>query len=462
MRGKYYSSVLKVLIFITDFWLIDLAFNAARKVAFSGVMTDSQSGIFFLIFSLLWIIAGFFYKIYRIDTLSLMRSIGTNLFNAFVSHLLLIITVLATFPVFQISTRFLIAVYVLASVFIIGVRVLYKLILKYIEFSSFDKRKVIIVGATGSGNALYQFFSTHQAAGYQFKGFFEDNPEESLVSPQLIVGKVNKVKDFCLRENIDEIYFALPLTHDRLLKDIGKFADDNFIYFRIAPDFSKFVNEKCHIFLINSVPVFTPRNEPLGISLNAILKRGFDIIFSSAVILLLFPIIFPAIALAIRLDSEGPIFFKQLRPGKKNKLFDCYKFRTMYTNNSTEVQATKNDSRVTRVGRILRKTSLDELPQFFNVLLGNMSVVGPRPNLISQLEKYSKTIQLYKIRHFITPGITGYAQVNGFRGETKDPELMEKRVYYDVLYLENWSLALDIKIIFLTVWNMVKGEKHAY
>ncbi len=134
----------------------------------------------------------------------------------------------------------------------------------------------------------------------------------------------------------------------------------------------------------------------------------------------------------------------------------------MHVNNSTEVQATKNDSRITAVGRFLRKTNLDELPQFFNVLLGNMSVVGPRPNLISQLEKYSKTIQLYKLRHFITPGITGYAQVNGFRGETKDPELMEKRVYYDVLYLENWSLALDIKIIFLTVWNMIKGDKHAF
>jgi putative colanic acid biosynthesis UDP-glucose lipid carrier transferase len=462
MRGKYYSSVLKVLIFITDFWLIDLAFNATRKLGFANSLTDSQSAIFFLIFSLIWIIAGFFYKIYRIDTLSLMRSISTNLFNALVSHLLMIITVLTTFPFFQVSAKFLIAVYSLAAILIIGIRVLYKLILKYIEFSSFDKRKVIIVGATSSGHALYQFFSTHQAAGYQFKGFFEDKPEGSQVNPRLIVGKLSAVKDFCLRENIDEIYFALPLTQDKFLGDIAKFADDNFIYLRIAPDFSKFVNEKCHMFLINSVPVFTTRNEPLGVSLNAILKRSFDIVFSSAVILLLFPIIFPPIILAIRLDSEGPIFFKQLRPGKKNKLFDCYKFRTMCVNNSTEVQATKNDSRITKVGRFLRKTNLDELPQFFNVLLGNMSVVGPRPNLISQLEKYSKTIQLYKIRHFITPGITGYAQVNGFRGETRDQELMEKRVYYDVMYLENWSLALDIKIIFLTVWNMVRGEKNAY
>jgi putative colanic acid biosynthesis UDP-glucose lipid carrier transferase len=134
----------------------------------------------------------------------------------------------------------------------------------------------------------------------------------------------------------------------------------------------------------------------------------------------------------------------------------------MRVNKSTELQATKNDSRITKVGQFLRRTNLDELPQFFNVLLGDMSVVGPRPNMISQLEQYSETIRHYKVRHFISPGITGYAQVNGFRGETREPGLMEKRVQYDVLYLENWSLALDLKIIFLTVWNMFKGEKNAY
>jgi putative colanic acid biosynthesis UDP-glucose lipid carrier transferase len=462
MKGKYYSPVFKVLIFIIDFWLIELAFRGARQMGFDNSLSESQFITFFLIFSLIWIIAGFFYKIYRIDTLSLMRNLSTNLFNAFLSHVLMIVTILTTFNVFIVSTKFLVVVYVLAASLIISMRVLYKLVLKYIEFSGFDQRKVVIIGATGSGQALYQFFAEHQAAGYLFKGFFADQADEAHVNPELVIGRVSDVKNFCLREKIDEIYFALPLTHERLLHEIGQFADDNFIYFRIAPDFSRVVNEKCNIFLINSVPVFTPRNEPLGISVNAILKRLFDIAFSSSVILTLFPIIFPVIALAIRFDSHGPIFFKQLRPGKKNKLFDCYKFRTMYVNDSTELQATKNDSRITKVGRFLRKTNLDELPQFFNVLLGSMSVVGPRPNLISQLEKYSKTIQLYKIRHFITPGITGYAQVNGFRGETKDPVLMEKRVYYDVLYLENWSLALDIKIIFLTVWNMIKGDKHAY
>lgn len=462
MKGKYYSPVLKVLIFIIDFWLIERAFTATQQLGLVDGISQSEFTTFFLIFSLIWVIAGFFYKIYRIDTLSLMRTVSTNLFNAFLVHILMVITILHTFNLFTIDIRFLVTIYVLAAVFIVGMRVLYKLILKYIEFSGFDQRKVIIIGATGSGKALYQFFSAHEAAGYLFKGFFDNDPLENHGYKHLIAGKLNDIKAFCLHEKIDEIYFALPLTHDKLLQDIARFADDNFIYLRIAPDFSKVVHDNYNIFLINSIPVLTTRREPLEISLNAILKRLFDIGFSVTVILTLFPVIFPLIALAIRLDSEGPIFFKQLRPGKKNKLFDCYKFRTMVVNNATEVQATKNDSRITRVGKFLRKTNLDELPQFFNVLLGNMSVVGPRPNMISQLEEYSKTIVHYKVRHFITPGITGYAQVNGFRGETKVRELMEKRVYYDVLYLENWSLSLDIKIIFLTIWNMLKGDKNAF
>src|SRR5260221_7954431 len=224
MKGKYYTPVLKVLIFIIDFWLIEFAFRIARELGFTYAITESQFTTFFLVFSLIWIIAGFFYKIYRIDTLSLTRNISTNLFNAFLCHVLMIVTILTTFPVFNVSTKFLIAVYAFSAALIIGMRVLYKLMLKYIEFSGFDQRKVIIVGATSSGNALYQFFSEHQPAGYQFKGFFADQVDEAHINPQFVIGKVSAVQDFCLRENIDEIYYALPLTYDRLLNEIAHFA----------------------------------------------------------------------------------------------------------------------------------------------------------------------------------------------------------------------------------------------
>lgn len=463
MKGKYHTVVIKVLIFIIDFWLIDMAFTFTRRFGSRlGEPVTQEEVSFFLIFSLIWIIAGFFLKIYRIDTVSLIRNISINLLATFLIHMLMVFTILSTFKIFTIKAEFLISIYILAALLIISSRILYKLILKYFEFSGFDKRRVIIIGATGSGKALHQFFKEHHGAGYEFKGFFDDERPKSNGMKKLVAGKLSAIKEYCFREKIDEIYFTLPLTHKGLLEDMMKFADDNFIYFRIAPDFGKVMQGKCNLFLMNSIPVLTTRKEPLRISFNATLKRGFDIVFSLSVICLLFPFILPLIALAIRLDSEGPIIFKQLRPGKKNKLFDCYKFRTMRVNDNTELQATRNDSRITRVGRFLRKTNLDELPQFFNVLLGNMSVVGPRPNMVSQLEQYSKTIRQYKIRHFISPGITGYAQVNGLRGETREHELMEKRVKYDVLYLENWSLSLDIKIIFLTVWNMLRGDRNAY
>jgi putative colanic acid biosynthesis UDP-glucose lipid carrier transferase len=365
------------------------------------------------------------------------------------------------FNVFAIQIKTLIWLYALSIVFITGTRILYKLFRKYLEFSGFETRNVVIIGVTGSGKTLYEFFAANPSNGYRFKGFFH-NEEVPNAYKHLVIGNLDQIKDYCIKNSIDEIYFALPLTHQHLLRELARFADDQLIHFRVAPDFSNIVSKGGNTFMVNSVPVLTTRRQPLGHLANSYLKRTFDIIFSLLVICVIFPIVFPIIALAIRLDSPGPIFFKQLRPGKRNKLFECYKFRTMKVNNNGELQATKNDSRITKVGAFLRKSNLDELPQFFNVLFGNMSVVGPRPNLVSHLEQYSKSMPEYKLRHFATPGITGYAQVNGLRGETREPGSMEKRVEYDVNYIENWSLMLDIKIIWLTVWNMARGDKKAY
>lgn len=464
MKGKYYSRAIKMMIFVIDFWLIYLAFQIARNLGLNKFLSAEQTTSFFLIFGLIWIVAGFSNKIYRLDTTSLLRTISINLFSTLLLHFAIISTILLTTHIYLVHPIFLISLYILTSSFIVGFRLLYKLISKYFQFSGFDQRNVVVIGAGGSGAALYQYFTANESAGYHFAGFFDEEASAPGELKNKIVGTLNPVsiKNFCSTNNIGEIYFALPNTFKELLQDISKFADDHFIYFRVAPDFSELHHDNGNIFLINSIPILTSRKEPLGISLNASLKRIFDVVFSLSVIIFLFPILIPIMGIAIRLDSPGPIFFKQLRPGKRNKLFDCYKFRTMRVNQTSELQATKNDSRITRVGRFMRKTNIDELPQFFNVLLGNMSVVGPRPNMISQLEEYSKSINNYKVRHFVTPGITGYAQVNGFRGETKEIGLMEKRVQYDVQYIENWSLALDLKIIFLTVWNMVKGEKNAY
>ncbi|MDH4090058.1 MAG: undecaprenyl-phosphate glucose phosphotransferase [Cyclobacteriaceae bacterium] len=462
MEDKYYSRLIKMMVFVFDFYLISLAFSLAKKLGFDSGIAENQETSFFLIFSLIWVISGFLNEIYNINKFSQYKSIISSILGALLLHFCLLMVVLFATHSYQIDTSFLPFVYLSSATFLLISRIVYKLTWRYFEFSGFDQRKVIIVGATHSGRALYDFFESHDFSKYNFKGFFDDSPDPLIIHRALIKGKFSEVAMFCLKENIDEIYFALPPGNETLLNEISKFADDNFIYLRITPDFGESVSDKYNVFMLDSIPVLTTRKEPLGVALNVWLKRLFDIVFSLTVILTVFPVLFPIIALAIKLDSKGPIFFKQPRQGKKNKLFDCYKFRTMYVGASPVRQATKDDPRITRVGRFLRKTNLDEIPQFINALMGNMSVVGPRPHISSQLEQYGQAIKKYKIRHFVTPGITGYAQVNGFRGETKEVKLMEKRVEYDVTYMENWSLSLDIKIIFLTVWNMIRGEKSAY
>lgn len=202
---------------------------------------------------------------------------------------------------------------------------------------------------------------------------------------------------------------------------------------------------------------------PATVRGNALAKRAFDLIFSSLVLLLLLSWVMPLLALIIKLDSEGPVLFRQLRTGKDGRPFYCLKFRSMYINAESDCrQASRGDSRITRVGAILRKTSLDELPQFLNVLLGEMSVVGPRPHMVRHTEDYAKIIDNFMIRHAVTPGITGWAQVAGHRGETKETAAMERRVNADLFYIHNWSLGLDLKIVGLTILQAVKGHENAF
>jgi putative colanic acid biosysnthesis UDP-glucose lipid carrier transferase len=461
MEDKYYSRFVKVLIFIIDFYIIQVVFTLAKAFDLAEGISDFKYTALFLVFSLIWIIAGFINEIYRINKFSILRSIGKQLISTLFVHITLLLAILVSVQSFQIGIRFFVFTYVTTTVLIIAARITFKLIGKYFEFSGFDQRNVIIIGATRSGKELFNFFNAQDYPRYHFKGFFDDCPDTSLIDPRLIKGCINKVPEYCLSENIEEIYYALPLHNERLIKNLAKFSDDHYIYLRIVPDFGTVVTENHHVFIFNSTPVITTRNEPLGIAINAALKRIFDIAFSLFVIMTVLLVCVPVIALLIRLESKGPVIFKQLRRGKKNKLFECYKFRTMHVNDTPDQQATKNDPRITRVGRYLRKYNLDELPQFVNVLLGNMSVVGPRPH-ISKQDEYARIIKKYKVRHFVTPGITGYAQVNGYRGETKEVALMEKRVEYDVKYMENWSFALDLKIICLTVLNMFRGEKTAF
>jgi putative colanic acid biosynthesis UDP-glucose lipid carrier transferase len=266
-----------------------------------------------------------------------------------------------------------------------------------------------------------------------------------------------------MRNNVKEIYSTISPERNEGIYEMSKVAEKSLIRFKFVPDFRLYVNHVTYLEYLDNFPILSLRPEPLEDMGNSVKKRIFDVFFSLTVMILLLSWLIPILALLIKLTSRGPVFFKQMRSGKNNKQFTCYKLRTMTVNTEANIrQVTLNDARITKVGRMLRKTNLDELPQFLNVLLGNMSIVGPRPHMLVHTHKYSQIMSEYMIRHFLKPGITGWAQVKGFRGEIKDDEQLRKRIEHDIWYMENWSLWLDAKVVGLTVYGTLKGDKNAY
>jgi putative colanic acid biosynthesis UDP-glucose lipid carrier transferase len=358
--------------------------------------------------------------------------------------------------------RFIIYYYLLLFVIFTAWRVLARETLKIYRRKGRNYKRVVIVGAGKNGMELYAEMKKEMAYGYNIYGLFDDNVLLKNTLPDYL-GMTHEVENFVIRNNIDEIYCTLPNSQDEKIIRLFNFSEKNMIRFYIVPEFSRYVKKRMDLERIESVPVMAVRSEPLQLIHNQVIKRIFDIIFSFCFLTTLFPVLYIIFGILIKLSSSGPIIFKQTRTGIYGKNFNCYKFRSMkVSEDADEKQARKDDPRITKIGKFLRSFNLDEIPQFYNVLKGEMSVVGPRPHMLKHTELYSSFIDKYMIRHLIKPGITGWAQVNGYRGETTITEQMEERVRYDVWYLENWSFFLDAKIIIITVLNMLIGEKNAY
>lgn len=325
-------------------------------------------------------------------------------------------------------------------------------------------KDLIIVGDGPAAEEIFQYCEDQTVRGYRFRGIFNDVPLEGELGKRWI-GGVEAAKAYAVQNRIDILYCALPGTRRADITDLMEFCERNTVRFRVIPSAESFIPvvKTSELEFHGEVPVSKLRREPLDNAWGRRMKRAFDIVFSLGVIVLIFSWLFPLLSLMIKLSSRGPVFFKQTRLGKDNEEFVCWKFRSMRMNVDADVkQATKNDPRVTSVGRFLRKSNLDEMPQFINVLFGHMSVVGPRPHPLRLNDQYRDIIDKYMVRHFVRPGITGWAQVSGFRGETRTPELMERRVELDVWYLENWSFWLDLRIVVKTVTNMFGHDANAY
>ncbi|MEJ7736461.1 MAG: undecaprenyl-phosphate glucose phosphotransferase [Chitinophagaceae bacterium] len=363
---------------------------------------------------------------------------------------------------FGLSRLFIAIIFMCQGIMLLINRFIYLLIRSYYKRRNLFIRKVMIIGYNDTAKKLVSYLE-EEGMNTEIVGFCEEPENVYELSNYPIVSSIANTIEVSHHHRVNEIYSTIAPEQDSGIYQLMKEADQACIHFRLIPDLSYFVKRVVYISYLKDMPVLSLRQEPLSDAGNRIRKRLFDIIFSIAVIVFLLSWLVPLLALFIWLDSRGPIFFKQPRTGQGKKTFNCFKFRSMRESKDAHtMQASRNDKRLTRLGKFIRKTSLDEMPQFFNVLRGDMSVVGPRPHMLKHTNDYSKLIDQYMVRQFLKPGITGWAQINGFRGETRTIEEMEGRVDHDIWYMENWGLWLDLRIIFLTGFNVFKGEKKAF
>jgi Undecaprenyl-phosphate glucose phosphotransferase len=315
-------------------------------------------------------------------------------------------------------------------------------------------RRVAVVGNTDTSLHIAEKLKRGKHLFYGNVYFNEENYAGTIsLSPYI---------DFAKKNQINEYYLPVTTIDPVAINTLTEQAEKHCIRINFIPEETiEAVDYRLHY--ISGMPVLRKYNEPLSRLRNQTIKRTFDFIISSFVIVFVLSWLIPLVGLLIKLESKGPVFFRQERSGRDNASFVCLKFRSMRMNEESDlIQATKNDERVTRIGAFLRKTSIDELPQFLNVFKGHMSIVGPRPHMLRHTEEYNELINHYMVRLYLKPGITGWAQVRGYRGETKDVDLMKKRVEHDIWYMENWSLILDIKIVWFTFMCMLRGHENAY
>lgn len=378
-------------------------------------------------------------------------------------HLVLSVTALGLMKQ-GIASRFSVAAfYVLFGILLTGWRLGLRRFMKSIHMRGVNIRRVVLVGGGDNMLELSRVMGD-VSYGYRVEALFFAGDEEGSypTSPQYNA-EMQRLRDWLATHPVQEVYCGLPSACRNDVLALIRYCENHLIRFYSVPNVRNYVKRRLQLTLLGDVPVLSIRREPLQKPMNRLAKRSFDLFCSSVFLVVFFPFIYAIVGAVIKLTSPGPVFFKQKRNGENGKIFLCYKFRSMKVNKDADkLQATKDDPRKTRFGDFLRRTNIDELPQMINVFRGEMSLVGPRPHMLKHTEEYSRLIDKYMMRHLVKPGITGWAQVTGFRGETKELSQMEGRVRRDLWYVENWTFMLDLRIIAMTFGNMFRGEKDAY
>jgi len=443
----------------TDLLILNIILILSLSVSLASTTINARISIwvtsFIAVANLIWLIIALYNDIYRwYEVVRPVKKVKTLLyiFSLYFAILTSVYYYLF-FSVLQIN--FLVP-------FIIGFLGLS--MMSHLFFRKFYKDRmpafqyVVVGGKNNHLKYIEEIFEVSYGGKSKCIGLFGNDPSE--VSNWL--GRYADLKHFIKHNSFNKLFYINSDLTRLEVKNIIELCESRFIDFEIIPIEIDIFKGATTVVLEDKLAIVSPKKEPLQRLRNKLIKRTFDIFFSLLVIITIVPWLFPIIAFLIKMESKGSIFFLQKRTGYWNRSFNFIKFRSMTVNKeANKKQAVRNDLRVTKIGAFLRKSSLDELPQFFNVLKGDMSVVGPRPHMIKHTEEYSELIETYMVRHKVKPGITGWAQINGYRGPTETLDKMQKRVKYDVHYMKNWTILMDIRCVIFTVINMIRGEENA-
>ncbi|MEP5611132.1 MAG: undecaprenyl-phosphate glucose phosphotransferase [Cyclobacteriaceae bacterium] len=454
MPHHRYSKYFPVLFLVADLVCLNLGIYTAYFYRFNSFLVSENYQTLQLFLNIIWALVFFGSKLQEINRNSRLLDHLNKVLTGLVINLSIVFALWFAIQPVDYSRKFLFVTYLVFTLAILFWRSIWHYIIRYYRVKGFNHRNVVVIGKGDLSDSLLSYFSETPELGYKVVGVLDEKGGDDAIS---------NLESYALDNNTDTIFCCIPNLTEERIKEIIDFAENNLIKVNLISQFSKLVSYNLSIEQFGSIPIINVNSIPLDNVLNKIVKRAFDILFSSLVIISILSWLVPIIGLFLKLESKGPIFFKQKRHGKDNKDFLCWKFRTMSFEKGAEFkQAQKNDSRITKIGNILRKTSIDELPQFINVFLGDMSVVGPRPHPIKLNEEFQPQIDRFWQRHAVKPGITGLAQAKGFRGETIELSDMSGRVKLDRFYVKNWSLILDFKIIILTILSILRGNENAY
>jgi Undecaprenyl-phosphate glucose phosphotransferase len=452
-----YSKYLGLIHYLGDIAVWSLSFLILISWFLGHQVLYTRDVVMLVLATGYWSVLAFYLRMYDIPRTTPVWEVHLEICKVFMLHIAIVTATVVVFPPLAHRNIFYLYWYLLSFGGILLWRTLFLLFLQYYRRIGFNYRTVVIAGYDTVSLDLRNFLAQRPSFGYRFLGFFDNH------AVGVVKGTLDDLTTFVQEENVDEIYCSLSSLSQEQINRLVQLADNNMIRLKLIPDYRDIAYDRVVVKHMGHLPVITFRHEPLNNYINQLLKRGFDITFSLFVLVFILSWLGPILALAVKWSSPGPVLFLQKRSGLYNKTFWCWKFRTMRINEEANLRKTsRNDERITPIGKFLRKTNLDELPQFFNVLMGDMSVVGPRPYMLSESEYFSRQVEKYMVRHFVKPGITGLSQSRGMRGPTANAFAMRQRVKMDVFYIEKWSFLLDMQIIFVTALKMVKGDKNAF